>query len=146
MFTKCCTTISFLTMAFVAGAISVYDNILNLIFMESLHIDERNPVASLIIEHWGVEGLIHLKSITTILAVCIMCGLAFSRKYRIVIVPVFFLQLLLFCYLTFYTPEFGAFFNEDFFLPFEKVIEFYRTGEVPSISDSYLSDNLIVVE
>ena len=81
MFTKCCTTISFLMMAFVAGAISVYDNVLNLIFMESLPVDERNPVASYIIEHWGVGGLIHLKSITTILAVCIMCGLAFCRKY-----------------------------------------------------------------
>lgn len=133
MFLKCYKSIPFLLMSLVAGLISVYDNTLNLIFMKSLPADEQNPFASVIIDSYGVEGLIHIKAITTILAVVAMCILSFT-KYRVSIIPVFCFQVLLFLYLTFYAPS-GAwgFGNEDFALPFKLFWEFYTTGEIPSI-------------
>ena len=45
---------------FLAGLISVYDNVMNVIFFESLKRDEKNPVASWIIEQKGVESLVEI--------------------------------------------------------------------------------------
>lgn len=120
-------------MSFVSGLISVYDNILNVIFMKTLPMDEQNPMASAIIDLYGVEGLVHIKAVTTVLAVLFMCVLSFT-KYRIAIIPVFIFQCLLFYYLTFYTPSGAGFWGngyESIFRPFELFWEFYSTGEIP---------------
>ncbi|MEK9698225.1 MAG: hypothetical protein VW270_20825, partial [Candidatus Poseidoniales archaeon] len=71
MISKLRQAFPFLMMSFVAGFISAYDNTLNLIFMDTLPMDEQNPVASKIIEVFGVTGLIYLKAATTFLAVIV---------------------------------------------------------------------------
>jgi len=131
---KSCKICLFLLMSFAAGLISVYDNVLNVVFMETLPMDEQNPMASIIIEHVGVAGLVHIKAVTTILAVLIMCVLSFT-KYRIVIIPVFIFQCLLFCYLTFYTPTGAGFWrsvDESIFEPLKLFWEFYTEDEIPN--------------
>ena len=50
MFKSSLKTCLFLLMSFAAGLISVYDNVLNVIFMETLPVDEQNPFASSIID------------------------------------------------------------------------------------------------
>lgn len=134
MLTKYYKSIPFLFMSLVSGLISAYDNVLNLIFMRSLPLDEQNPVASAIIDLYGVEGLIHIKAITTLVAVVAMCILSFT-KYKIPIFFVFCFQTLLFLYLTFYTPC-GAwgFSNEDFALPVKLFWRFYAEGQIPDIN------------
>tara|TARA_B100002019_G_C20854967_1_gene396471 strand:- start:84 stop:482 length:399 start_codon:yes stop_codon:yes gene_type:complete len=129
-------------MSFAAGLISVYDNVLNVIFMETLPADEQNPFASSIIDAVGVVGLVHIKAVTTIVAVIIMCALSFT-KYRTAIIGVFILQCLLFFYLTFYTPN-GNFWgnNEDLALPIKLFWRFYTEGEIPSLDMPY-RNNLI---
>lgn len=131
---KSCKVFLFLLMSFAAGLISVYDNVLNVVFMETLPMDEQNPVASAIIDFWGVEGLVHIKAVTTIFAVLLMCALSFT-KYRIVIIPVFIFQCLLFYYLTFYTVT-GSFWGngyESIFEPLELFWRFYTENEIPTI-------------
>ena len=54
---KSCKVFLFLLMSFAAGLISVYDNVLNVVFMETLPMDEQNPVASAIIDFWGVNSV-----------------------------------------------------------------------------------------
>lgn len=132
---KSCKACLFLLMSFAAGLISVYDNVMNVVFMETLPMDEQNPVASSIIDHVGVAGLVHIKAVTTILAVLIMCVLSFT-KYRIVIIPVLIFQCLLFCYLTFYTPTGAGFWGsgyESIFEPLKLFWEFYTEDEIPTI-------------
>ena len=112
-----------LLMSFLSGLISVYDNVMNVVYFESLEINQQNPVASMIIGAVGVEGLVIIKGVTTILAVLAMCVLSFT-KLRIVIPFVFAFQLLLFVYLSFYTPV-GMFETHDLFLAIRQFFEFY---------------------
>ena len=111
---------------FLSGLISVYDNVMNVIFFEDLEITEKNPFASWIISNRGVEGLVEIKSVTTILAVAIMLGLI-RTKYRIIVWPVLAFQLSLFYYLTFHIPDVDAreFFSKDFGIPIRLFFEFY---------------------
>ena len=115
--------LSLLMMIFWSGLVSVYDNVLNLLTMDVLKEQEQNPLASYVIEHWGVGGLICLKAFTTMAAALLMIRLVYSR-WRIVIVPVFIFQSMLFCYLTFYIER--GFWAEDMFRPMEMVVEFYQ--------------------
>jgi hypothetical protein len=112
-----------LVMIFVAGLISVYDNVLSYIMMDSLAETEQNPFASWIIGECGVVGLIYYKALGTMLATLWMIRLVYS-KYRIAIVPVFCCQCVLFCYLTFYASS--GFFDRDMLVPLQLVVEFYR--------------------
>jgi len=116
----------YLFMIFVSGLIAVYDTVLSMVFAEWLPEMEQNPVASSIIEYAGVPLLVQWKAFGTLAAVLLMCGLVYT-KYRISIVPVFMFQLVLFCYLTFFTHT--NFVSEDTFVPIRYVIEFYR-GDV----------------
>lgn len=109
---------------FSAGLISVYDNVMNVIFFKSLQADEKNPIASWVIEHGGVEGLVETKAYTTMIAVVIMLLLT-KTKFRFVIWPVLFFQLCLFYYLTFHTIKGGEMFGNDFGLPIKLFFEFY---------------------
>ena len=111
------------TVSFLCGLISVYDNVMNVIFFESLPRDEQNPVASWIISESGVNGLIEIKSLGTVCAVAIMLVLAKTR-YRLAIWGVFIFQIALFCYLTFYAPS-GIFVGKDLFLPLKLFLDFY---------------------
>ena len=109
--------------SFVSGLISVYDNVMNVVFFDTLPRDEQNPFASWIIEKVGVEGLVEIKALGTVLAVAIMLMLA-KTKYKSAIWSVFTFQLLLFCYLTFYA-ETGIIVKRDFFTPIKFFFEFY---------------------
>ena len=60
------------SLAFISGLISVYDNVMNVLFYHTLPLDERNPVASIIIEHFGVVGLVETKAYGTIIGVTVM--------------------------------------------------------------------------
>ena len=97
--------------------------------------DEQNPMASAIIDLYGVEGLVHIKAVTTVLAVLFMCVLSFT-KYRIAIIPVFIFQCLLFYYLTFYTASGAGFWGngyEGIFEPIELFWRFYTEDEIPNV-------------
>ena len=119
---------NFYTLAFtvfISGLISVYDNVMNVIFYDTLPIDERNPLASKIIEWYGVKGLVEIKATGTILAVIAMLLLAKTR-YKFIIYPVFLVQLWLFYYLTFHVNSMANFLDADFGLPIRLFLEFYR--------------------
>lgn len=109
-------------MVFACGLVSVYDNVLNYVTMETLREQEQNPVASLIIESLGVYGLIYIKSLGTLVSVVIMLGIVYSR-WRFAIIPVFIFQVGLFCYLTFYTSQY--FFGPDMLAVPKLVMDFY---------------------
>lgn len=115
---------------FLSGLISVYDNVMNVIFFESLEGDEKNPFASWIIENKGVAGLVEIKSVTTVLAVAIMLRLI-KTKYKIIVWPVLGFQLCLFYYLTFHTPNTEEFFGKDFGTPLRLFFEFYLGEHKP---------------
>lgn len=143
---ECCKSITFLLISLVIGAISAYDNTLNLIFMKTLPCDEQNPFASWIIQNHGVEGLIYLKAATTMVAVIIMCCLSFVKRYRLALIPVLFFQLALFYYLTFYIPHGAGIFGNDsgnLTTPFSYYWEFITTGEVPNVYNVFSSDDYI---
>lgn len=116
-------------LVFLAGFISVYDNVMNVIFFNSLPQDERNPFASWIIESFGVEGLVEIKSVTTILAVALMLFLL-KTKYKVVILPVCLCQIALFYYLTFHVTS-GFLVTKDFGLPIKLFFEFYKGNLIP---------------
>ena len=113
-----------LALVFISGLISVYDNVMNVIFYDTLPIDERNPIASKIIEQYGVGGLVEIKSVGTIMAVIAMY-LLIKTRYKFVVYPVFLAQLCLFYYLTFHVNS-DDFCGRDFGLPFKLFLEFYR--------------------
>ena len=119
---------NFYTLAFtifISGLISVYDNVMNVIFYDTLPIDERNPLASKIIDWCGVKGLVEIKATGTVLAVIVMLLLAKTR-YKFVVYPVFLVQLWLFYYLTFHVNGMTNFLDTDFGLPIRLFLEFYR--------------------
>jgi hypothetical protein len=109
--------------SFVSGLISVYDNVMNVIFYEDLPRTEQNPFASWLIEQVGVHGLVEIKALGTVLAVAIMLVLA-KTKYKSSIWFVLLFQFLLFCYLTFYTEN-GLLITEDLFVPVQFFFDFY---------------------
>lgn len=113
-----------------SGVISVYDNVMNVIFFESLERNEKNPFASWIIDNKGVEGLVEIKAVTTMLAVAIMLCIIKTR-YRIIVWPVLAFQLALFYYLTFHTPNGSEFFSKDFGTPIRLFFEFYLGEHKP---------------
>jgi hypothetical protein len=114
--------ILYLFMILICGLVSVYDNVLNHVTMDTLKEQEQNPVALFIITHWGFFGLIYIKSLGTIASVLIMISLVYS-KWRVAIIPVFIFQLVLFCYLTFYTSHHP--FGPDVFTVPKLVLDFY---------------------
>lgn len=119
------------SLVFLSGLISVYDNVMNVVFYEDLPRTEQNPQASWIIENLGgVAGLVQVKAITTIMAVVVMLGLI-KTKYRVVIFPVFLFQLCLFYYLTFHTVERNSFFNWDWGRAIRLFFEFYQGKHIP---------------
>tara|TARA_Y100000361_G_scaffold29641_1_gene24508 strand:+ start:279 stop:677 length:399 start_codon:yes stop_codon:yes gene_type:complete len=122
--------ITLATVTFLSGLISAYDNVMNVVFYHTLPMDERNPVASKIIEYSGVSGLVMLKSLGTLAAVAIML-LLIKTKYKYVLYPVFFVQLLLFYYLTFYSNDYKLIFDKDFWVPLEMFVEFYKGEHRP---------------
>ena len=143
---ECCKSISFLFISLVIGAISAYDNTLNLIFMKTLPHDEQNPFASWIIQNHGVEGLIYLKAATTGIASLIMVALSFIKRYRLALIPVLFFQLALFYYLTFYTPHGAGIFGNDsgnLTTPFSYYWDFITTGEIPNVYNVLSNDDYI---
>ena len=80
----------FLVMIFISGAVSAYDNVLNFLTRDQLQTREMNPVALLIINNYGVEGLICIKAVSTGLAIAALVALLYLKpKYRIIIFGVF---------------------------------------------------------
>ena len=119
------------SLVFLSGMISVYDNVMNVVFYEDLPRTEQNPLASWIIRNvGGVAGLVQVKAITTMMAVIVMLGLI-KTKYRVVILPVFLFQLCLFYYLTFHTIEGNTFFTGDFGRAIRLFFEFYQGKHIP---------------
>jgi hypothetical protein len=116
-------TTALLFIVFLTCLIAVYDTVMSFLFMSTLEQDEQNPAASWIINQIGVSGLVQLKSIGTILAAAVMCKLVYT-KWRICIVPVFFCQLVLFFYISFYVAN--EFFGPDMWRTIQMFINFYR--------------------
>ena len=97
---------------FLIGAISAYDNYLTHKYSDNILLLERNPVGLNLMKTHGVYFFICLKAFGTII-VSICSFLLVKTKYRAAIWAVFFIQLFLFFYLTFYVAE--GFFKGDFF-------------------------------
>jgi len=114
----------YLMMIFTAGLISVFDNVMNVVYMSTLPQEERNPLCSYIIGEVGVEGFVCLKAVSTILAVILMSALIYT-KFRVVVVFVFIFQIFLFLYLNLYTPDGMKFFDRDILVPMESFFRFY---------------------
>ena len=128
---KICNSYLFLaSLVFLSGAISAYDNVMNVVFYEQLPETEQNPYASWIISNAGVSGLVQIKAVGTILAVLLMLWLI-KTKYRIVVIPVFLFQFGLFLYLTFYTPNIADMFWGDWSDPIRIFFEFYQGKYIP---------------
>ena len=117
-------------LVFLSGMISVYDNVMNVVFYEELPQTEQNPYASWIISKAGVSGLVQVKAIGTICAVALMLWLI-KTKYRLVVIPVFLFQLGLFLYLSFYTVNIKGMFWDDWGDPIRIFFEFYQGKHIP---------------
>ena len=115
--------IMLLFIVFLTCLISVYDTVMSVLFMPTLAQDEQNPASSWIIDQIGVSGLVQVKAVGTILAAAIMCKLVYT-KWRTCIVPVFFFQLILFFYISFYVVSNP--FGSDMWLMIEMFFNFYR--------------------
>ena len=124
------TNLILLLLIFLSGLISVYDNVMNVVFYEELPQTEQNPVANWIIGVGGVAGLVQIKAAGTMMAVITML-LLMKSKYKIVIIPVFLFQLGLFCYLTFYTESASGFFIGDWTRAIKLFFEFYQGHHTP---------------
>ena len=124
VFFKKKSVVPYLIMTFIAGLISVFDNVMNVVYMQTLPTEEKNPFASWIIENWGVVGLVEIKAIGPILAVALMCKLAYT-KYKVAIIPIFLFQICLFLYLAFASVESSMLFKQDMFVPIKEFFRFY---------------------
>jgi|GEM_PF-3039555 hypothetical protein len=113
-----------LALVFVSCLISAYDNVMSLVFWETLPENEENPLASLIIDYGGIETLVYSKAVGTLIACLAMIRLVYTR-YRLAIVPIFLFQLCLFYYISFYTVA-GFDRPEDFFHTIKLFFEFYQ--------------------
>ena len=113
-----------LSLSFLSGLISIYDNVLNVVFYETLPEHELNPLASRVISSFGVSGLVIAKAIGTIIAVAIMVSLTKTR-YKHVIYPITAIQIWLFYFLTFHTDSSVNFFNDDWSTTLRLFIDFY---------------------
>ena len=93
----------FLIIVFLGCMISVYDNVLNVVYGDQLIDNEQNPVATWIIMIMGVSGFVAFKACTTMLACLIGIRVVYT-KYRVALVFVLMVMSLLFYYLSFYEP------------------------------------------
>jgi hypothetical protein len=110
-------------MVFISCLISVYDNVMNVVFWDTLPEIEKNPVASWIIDRGGVSALVYTKAVGTMLACLAMIRLVYTR-YKFAIIPVFIFQVCLFFYVTCYAEnDFTR--SDDFFQPLKLFFEFY---------------------
>ncbi len=97
---------------FLIGVISAYDNYLTHKYSDTIMLLEKNPFGLSLMKTHGVYFFMSLKACGTIF-VSICSFLLVKTKYRLAIWAVFFVQLFLFFYLTFYVPK--GFFRDDFF-------------------------------
>lgn len=106
------------------------DNIMNIQFMDSLEVNEQNPVALWLIKKWGIPNFVIIKSIGVVSVVSLLC-LAVKTKWRYFIISsVFAFQIWLFCYLSYYAPNQGFTFNsqkEPTNIVIKSTVDFYRT-------------------
>lgn len=112
----------FLLIVFFGCLVSVYDNTLSVIYMDSLPYHEQNPVGNWLIQYGGVSFFVLVKAITTLLACLFGIRIVYS-KYRKVLLAILAFQLCLFGYLTFFDPNPKFWYLES--VPFLDVIEFY---------------------
>ena len=118
----------YLGMIFVSGLISVYDNVLSIVYWP---IVEENPMGICLIDRGGLWLLVVVKSITTLIAIGMSVIVVYKcSKFRITIFVVFVLQLILFMYLNFYTEGHSTWhmFSEMFSYehsPLQEVLKFY---------------------
>ena len=97
--------LGYLFLVFITGCICVYDNMLNICFADTLPGLEQNPLCRLIIYHYGgVRQLVLVKSYCTIIGICLLISLIYTR-FRSCVIILFILSVILFFYLTFYCPE-----------------------------------------
>lgn len=102
----------YLGLIFVIALVSCYDTAITYISRESIILHEQNPICLFIMEEVGVHNFILYKSAGTLAVVAILIGMVFSRRrfpktmriVRSVIWSIFFVQVILFLYLTFWGP------------------------------------------
>ena len=116
-------------MIFLIGLIGVMDNVMNIQFMDTLEVNEQNPVALWLIKKWGIPNFVIIKSIGVVSVVSLLC-LAVKTKWRYFIISsVFAFQVWLFCYLSYYAPNQGFTFNsekEPTNIVIESTMDFYK--------------------
>lgn len=119
------------TMIFLIGLIGVMDNIMNIQFMDSLEVNEQNPVALWLIRKWGIPNFVVVKSIGVVSVVSLLCIIIKSKWRYFIISSVFAFQIWLFCYLSYYAPNQGFTFNnskkEPANIVIKSTVDFYRT-------------------
>ena len=112
---------TYFILIFLIGLISAYDNLLTFKFSDIIIEVEENPIGLHIMETYGIHVFMAAKAIGTICAVA-LSFLLLKTKYKRAIWAVFIIQLLLFCYLTFYVPD--GLFKCDFLFFLKKPPEY----------------------
>jgi hypothetical protein len=84
----------------IIGAVSAYDNSMSVIYGETLHAHESNPVGLWLLS-MGLDVFVTAKAITT-LAVVLSCFVLAKSRYKSAIPVVASIQAVLFLYLSFY--------------------------------------------
>ena len=82
------------------GLICCFDNVMTVIYSETIFEMEQNPIGSFLLAKGGVRLFVEVKALTTIAAIALMIGLI-KTKYRMLIPAVFGAKLIFFFYLTF---------------------------------------------
>lgn len=123
-----------LTAIFFSGFVCCYDNMLSVIYHESLEALESNPLGSYLIEVGGVSWFVVVKAVTTVLAVMLLYGISFT-KWRMLVFVAAFCQAYLFYYLNYYDPD-GVSNRSPVNPPVKAVIKHFVDGEpIPEFDD-----------
>lgn len=119
---------------FFIGVVCCYDNMLSVIYRDSLVEMEENPLGSWLIEY-GVDFFILVKAIATVLAVMFLYALSFTKWKRLILAAAVG-QAYLLWYLNFYD-----YIDVSTTTPVEHVIDHFIEGEPLPDFDAILIDH-----
>ena len=122
---------------FFIGVVCCYDNMLSVIYRDTLVEMEKNPLGLWLIEY-GVDFFVLVKAINTVLAVMVLYAVSFT-KWRMLIFAVAFGQAYLFYYLNFYDLIDGQ--DTPSTTPVEHVIDHFIKGKPLPDFDAFLVDH-----
>jgi len=107
------------------GLVGVFDTVLTLVYWDGMIEREQNTVSRMIMQTQGLMSFVQIKAALTLLVVCILIGLAFSR-YGVVVWAVAAFQVCLLWFLLFADDSSREYSHTS--SPAQDALEFYATG------------------